>query len=67
MNLRPSIPAGCSTGPRPGNPSSIAESSDSPKTVWTHHGSFYSPGTKLCSLQSFTTGTYFWRRCATNL
>ena len=28
---------------------------DPPKTVWTHHGSFYPPGTKLCSLQPSPT------------
>ena len=48
MNLRPSIPAGCSTGPRPGNPSSIAESSgltqdrlDSPRKLLFPRGPSY--------------------------
>lgn len=69
MNLRPEFPflpaAVLVLGPA--IPARSQNPADSPKTVWTHHGSFYSPGTKLCSLQSSPTGTYFWRGCATNL
>ena len=69
MNLRPEFPflpaAVLVLGPA--IPARSQNPADSPKTVWTHHGSFYPPGPSYVVFNPPQPGTYFWRGCATNL